>query len=213
MQPVRSMIRAIAFDVMDTLLRDPFREALEAATGRPLQEFIASRDPSAYPAFERGELDEDAYWAVYTRAGIDVDPAAFHRVRRAGTHWLPGMRELITELDGVVVRATASNYPHWIDELARTHLDGSFEHVVASCHLGVRKPDAGFFERLLEQIGHGPEQVLFLDDRPGNVEAAASFGLRAHRFTDAGSARAWIASQGVAVVRTDADPDAAEPSA
>ena len=196
---MHTVIRAIAFDVMDTLLRDPFREALEAATGRPLEEFIASRDPSAYPAFERGELDEAAYWAVYTRAGIDVDPAAFHRVRRAGTHWLPGMRELITELDGIVVRATASNYPHWIDELARTHLNGGFEHIVASCHLGVRKPDPAFFERLLEQIGHGPDHVLFLDDRPSNVEAAASFGLRAHRFTDAVSARAWIAAQGVAV--------------
>lgn len=203
MQPVRPMIRAIAFDVMDTLLRDPFREALEAATGRLLQELFASRDPSAYPAFERGELDEVDYWAAYGRAGIDVDPAAFHRVRRAGTHWLPGMRALVTDLDGVVVRATASNYPHWIDELARTHLDGGFEHIVASCHLGVRKPDPGFFERLLERIGHGPEHVLFLDDRSSNVEAAAAYGLRAHRFTDARSARAWIAAQGVAVCAAD----------
>ncbi len=206
---MRTVIRAIAFDVMDTLLRDPFREALRAATGRSLEELAASRDPSAYPAFERGELDEADYWAAYGRAGIDVDPAAFHRVRRAGTHWLPGMRELVADLEGVVVRATASNYPHWIDELAQTHLDRGFEHILASCHLGVRKPDHGFFERLVARIGHTPDEVLFLDDRASNVEAAASFGLRAHRFTDALSARAWIASQGVAVSTGEGDPGAA----
>jgi len=206
------MIRAIAFDVMDTLLRDPFREALEAATGLRLEELFAIRDASAYPAFERGELDEPAYWAAYGQAGIDVDPEAFHRVRRAGTTWLPGMRELVSDLDGIVVRATASNYPHWIDELARTHLHGDFEHILASCHLGVRKPDPGFFERLLERVGHGPDEVLFLDDRSSNVEAAASFGLRAHRFTDARSARVWIAAQGVAVSRGDGDPGAAAPT-
>ena len=208
MLPVRSMIRAIAFDVMDTLLRDPFREALVAATGRPLEELFAVRDASAYPAFERGELSETDYWSSYGRAGIEVDPAAFHRVRRAGTHWLPGMRQLVADLDGVVVRATASNYPHWIDELARTHLDGDFEHILASCHLGVRKPESGFFDRLLERIGHRPDHVLFLDDRPSNVEAAASVGLRAHRFTDAPSARAWIAAQGVAVSAVEGGSDA-----
>ena len=206
------MIRAIAFDVMDTLLHDPFREALEAATGRPLEELFAIRDASAYPAFERGELDEADYWAAYARVGIEVDPAAFHRVRRAGTHWLPGMRELLTELEGVVTRATASNYPHWIDELAQTHLDGNVEHILASCHLGVRKPDPGFFERLLERIGHGPDHVLFLDDRPSNVEAAASFGLRAHRFTDAISARAWIAAQGVAVSTVEGGSGGLDPA-
>ncbi len=199
--PERSspVIRAIAFDVMDTLLHDPFREALEAATGLPPAQLFSNRDPSAYPAFERGDLDEADYWAVYRRAGVDVDPVAFHRVRRAGTTWLPGMQALIADLDGVVARATASNYPCWIDELAVTHLDDGFEHIVASCHLGVRKPDRAFFVRLLERIGCTADEVLFLDDRANNVEAARACGVRAHHFTDAVSARAWIAGQGVPI--------------
>lgn len=198
------MITAIAFDVMDTLVRDPFREALAAATGHSLEELSRVRDPSAYPAFERGELDEASYWATYARAGVPADPAAFHRVRRAGTRWLPGMRALLADLDGVVLRATASNYPHWIEELAATHLDGVIDEVIASWHLGVRKPDVAFFGALLERLERSPDEVLFLDDRDRNVEAARVAGLRAHRFTDATAARAWIAAQGVRLVPAEA---------
>lgn len=194
------MITAIAFDVMDTLVRDPFREALVAATGRTLAELSRVRDRSAYPAFERGELDEEAYWATYVGAGVPVDPVAFHRVRRAGIRWLPGMRALLADLDGLVLRATASNYPHWIEELAATHLDSAVDEVIASCHLGVRKPESAFFRALLERLDRSADEVLFLDDREGNVEAAQAVGLRAHRFTDAGSARSWIAAQGVDLV-------------
>lgn len=190
-------VTTIVFDVMDTLLRDPFREALEAATGRPLRQVFDRRDPLAYPAFERGELDEAGYWAGYARAGIEVDPATFHRVRRAGTRWLPGMRALLEDLDGVLMRATGSNYPHWIDEVAREHLSGRVDQVIASCHLGARKPDPDFFERLLGRLGCAPEHTLFIDDRAANVEAARAVGLRAHRFTDADAARSWIGRQGV----------------
>src|SRR6056297_2574089 len=110
------MIRAIAFDVMDTLLYDPYREALEAALGgQPLAELRARRDPDLYPAFERGELTEDQYWAGHAAVGLDLDREAFHRVRRAGLYWLPGMRELIVALTGHVRLVTASNYPVWIE--------------------------------------------------------------------------------------------------
>lgn len=197
--PSTPPVRVVAFDVMDTVLRDPYREALEAATSLPLSALLARRDPSVYPAFERGELDEDTYWAHYTAAGLDVDPAAFHAVRRAGSRFLPGMAALLDELDGQVRRVTASNYPVWIEELATGPLAGRFEQVVASCHLGVRKPDASFFERLLDAVDAASHEVLFVDDRVENVEAARAIGLRAHRFTGAVALRAWLRGQGVAV--------------
>lgn len=191
------MVRAVAFDLMDTVLSDPFREALEAATGLELQELFARREASVYPAFERGELDEDAYWSHYADAGIDADRHTFHRVRRAGTGYLPGMAELLDELEGVVVRATASNYPVWVEELAHEHLTGRFEYVIASCHLGVRKPEADFYLGVLDRIGAAADDVLFVDDREVNVEAARDVGLRAHRFEDAVTLRTWLIDEGV----------------
>jgi HAD superfamily hydrolase (TIGR01493 family) len=204
--PVHRTVRAVAFDVMDTLVHDPFREALEAATGLPLAEVFARREPAVYPAFERGDIDEAAYWAHYDRAGIVVDPAEFHRVRRAGIRWLPGMATLLDELGPLVRRVTASNYPVWIDELAADHLGDRLDEIVASCHLGHRKPDPAFYRALLERLGLPADEVLFVDDRDENVLAAQEIGLRSHRFADAAGLRAWLADAGVAVARTDPGP-------
>jgi FMN phosphatase YigB (HAD superfamily) len=193
------VIAAIAFDLMDTVVRDPYREALEAATGLPIEQLFRRRSRSVYPALERGELSEAEYWAAYDAAGIEVDPGTFHRVRRDRTRWLPGMRELLADLDGVVLRATASNYPDWIEELATGMLAGSFERVLASCHLGARKPEPAFFAALLATLDLPASTVLFVDDREENVVAARTAGLAAHRFLGAGELRAWLIGHGVAL--------------
>jgi FMN hydrolase / 5-amino-6-(5-phospho-D-ribitylamino)uracil phosphatase len=190
-------IRAIAFDLMDTVVRDPFRDALEAATGLALDELLARRDPDVYPAFERGEIDEDAYWGHYERAGIDVDPQRFHEVRRAGTRWLPGMAALLEELDGVVLRVTASNYSRWVEQLADEVLGDRFDRVIASCHLGVRKPDERFYRAMLDRLRLSPAQVAFVDDRRVNVEGALAVGMEARRFVDAVDLRGWLVELGV----------------
>ncbi|MFP4635363.1 MAG: HAD-IA family hydrolase [Nitriliruptoraceae bacterium] len=197
------MIAAIAFDVMDTLLSDPFRAALHAATGLSLEQLSARRDPTVHPAFERGELDEEAYWRAFDAAGVVADRGAFHQARRDGTRWLPGMRELLDELDGRVLRVAATNYPVWIEELAAGPLAGRLELLVASCHLGVRKPDPAFYRGLLAQLELPPQRVLFVDDRPPNVAAARELGLLAHRFTDAATLRALLGDHGVLPRRSD----------
>lgn len=186
------MIRVVAFDVMDTLLHDPYREALRAATGLELSQLRDRRDPALYPAFERGELTEAAYWAGHREAGLHVDPAAFHRVRRARSTWLPGMQQLLAELAGRVHRVTASNYPVWIEELAAGSLAGHLDEVLASHHLGARKPDQAFYVRLLERLRVAAAEVAFIDDREANVAAAAEAGMAAHRFVDADGVRAWL---------------------
>ncbi len=190
-------IQAVAFDVMDTLLSDPFREALFAATGLELAELARRRDPALYPAFERGELTEADYWAHHATLGVEVDPEAFHRVRRAGTRWLEGMRELLLELEGRVLRVAASNYPVWIEELAAGPLAGVTDRVLASHHLGARKPDAAFYRALLERVDLDASVVAFVDDREENVVGATAVGMPAHHFTGASALRGWLAELGV----------------
>lgn len=191
-------VATVAFDLMDTLVRDPFREALRAATGRPLKELFSLRDAGIYPAFERGEIDEAAYWASYPRAGIEVDPDRFHQVRRAGTTWLPGMRELVLELRAAGVAVViASNYPYWLAEHAVGMLAGLCDEVVGSYQLGVRKPDPRFFERLLDRLDASPGTVAFVDDREVNLEGATAVGLAAVPAGDAAQVRRDLVCLGV----------------
>ena len=200
------MIRAVAFDVMDTLLTDPFRAALEAATGLSLQQLMTRRDPEVYPAFERGEISESAYWHHHAALGVEVDPAAFHAVRRTGTRWLPGMEHLLDELEGVVLRVGASNYPVWIEELIEGPLAGRLDRVLASCHLGARKPDQAFYDRLLARLGLPAAEVAFVDDREVNVVAAREVGMAAHLVAGEGVSaalgiRGHLADLGVPITR------------
>jgi putative hydrolase of the HAD superfamily len=51
-----------------------------------------------------------------------------------------------------------------------------------SCFVGVAKPKAAFFEKVVAQLGCDASAVLFLDDRAENVEAAKQAGLSATVF-------------------------------
>jgi putative hydrolase of the HAD superfamily len=57
-------------------------------------------------------------------------------------------------------------------------LDELFDDVVDSCEVGLRKPDERIYRLALERLGvDDPAEAVFLDDWPGNVEAARRFGM------------------------------------
>ena len=195
------MLDAVFFDLMGTVIYDPYLEALEAGTGMEITTAFQVRDPSAWPQFELGAIDEAEF---VRRFFADPDEGrvfnleAFTQVRRDGYRFLPGMAELLAELDGKVARYVASNYPVWIDEMSSTFdFPKLFDGVYASCHLRVRKPDPGFFTAMLDDLGLAPQQCLFVDDRGANVKAAEDVGLQAHLFEGAEGLRARLAAAGV----------------
>lgn len=188
----------VAFDLMDTLVHDPFREALLAATGLPAEVLFRKRDASAYPAFERGEIDEATYWSTFVAAGIPVDPDRFHEVRRARTRWLPGMRSLALQVRAAGCRVVvASNYPHWLAEHRDGLLTGVADDVIGSHDLGVRKPDEAFYRALVGRVDVRPEEVLFVDDRETNLDGARRVGLRTVLAAPAEALRDTLADHGV----------------
>ena len=59
------------------------------------------------------------------------------------------------------------------------------QRVFASGPLGVRKPDAGFFEAIERWSGLPATEILLIDDSDKNIVAAKSRGWQAFLFTDA----------------------------
>ena len=76
---------------------------------------------------------------------------------------------------------------------------GYFQHLVFSCYLKLAKPDPECFRAALGVLRAEPADVIFLDDRPDNVAAAATLGIRSARFTDGQTARADLAGYGVSL--------------
>lgn len=69
-----------------------------------------------------------------------------------------------------------------------------FDALHYSAALGATKPQREFYERVQARLpAAAPTDVIFLDDTPVNVEAAAAFGWRATHFRDAEDLRAALA--------------------
>jgi HAD superfamily hydrolase (TIGR01509 family) len=113
--------------------------------------------------------------------------------------FVDGMEQLLIELQQQRPRIWAlSNYSPWVETMrAELRLDRFFEGYVVSYATGVRKPCPDAYRRLLQQSGAAAGDVLFVDDRSANVEAALRLGLQATRFTDAGALRGELASRGL----------------
>lgn len=59
-----------------------------------------------------------------------------------------------------------------------------FDQVYASAHLGSRKPEQHFFQKLVNDLGSiAKEELLFWDDSPGHIAAAKAFGIRAELYS------------------------------
>lgn len=57
-----------------------------------------------------------------------------------------------------------------------------FDHWVASCEIGMRKPEPEIYAFAAKQAGVRPEAAIYIDDRPELVEAGRSAGLKAIRY-------------------------------
>lgn len=74
---------------------------------------------------------------------------------------------------GVDTYATAQGVYDFLKEFDAEFISG---------HLGVMKPDAAIYERLERDTGVAPGALLFADDRPDNIAAAAARGWQTHLF-------------------------------
>ena len=76
----------------------------------------------------------------------------------------------------------------------RTHgLDQHFDEVFNTASIGVAKPEHGAFHFVTNALEVEPHQVFFTDDRPDNIEAAASLGFVTHHFTGVEGLRTALA--------------------
>ena len=71
----------------------------------------------------------------------------------------------------------------------------SFKGLFLSYEMHMLKPGAEIFHKAIEVSGHKPEEILFIDDSPSNVQGAALVGIRSALFKQGGSLRALIKSK------------------
>ena len=118
--------------------------------------------------------------------GVSIDVDEWVRLRRLGmTPWPESIAavERASELGQVTL---LTNNGALVSRHLRTlapELIGVFgDHLHTSSDYFARKPNPVVFERVLEKYGVAASDAFFADDRPKNVEGAASVGIEAHLF-------------------------------
>lgn len=53
-----------------------------------------------------------------------------------------------------------------------------FEELFLSYKMGVAKPSKEIYDRMIRKTGIAPQETLFIDDSPANIETAASMGFQ-----------------------------------
>lgn len=191
--------RIVLFDVMDTLVRDPFREDMPRFFGMSLAEMISAKHPRAWIEFELGAWDEARFLENFFADARAFDHRGFRECVFDGYELLPGIEPILDALRAASVELhTASNYPCWWREIeARTRLSRYVSWSFVSSELGARKPDARFFDAMIAHLGSSPAECLFVDDQPRNCDAARALGFDAIRFEGADALRAELARRGL----------------
>jgi 2-haloacid dehalogenase len=72
-----------------------------------------------------------------------------------------------------------------------------FRDIVVSGEVKLLKPDPAIYYLALDRFRLRPTDVLFIDDRIINVEAAEAVGMRAHLFTTAEDLRERLKAEGL----------------
>ncbi len=187
----------IAFDLMDTVVRDPFFSEIASRLGGSLD----ALDAAAWADFELGRIDEETYLGRMLHPGrsCPLAPRAIRDLILASYRYLEGMEPLLVELAASgVARWAFSNYPVWLERArAALSLDRHFAGYAVSYQLGARKPEREAFLGLAARCGVPLERCLLVDDREPNVAAARALGMPAHRFEGAAALRLELRALGL----------------
>jgi HAD superfamily hydrolase (TIGR01509 family) len=190
---------AIFFDIMDTLVYNPFFKEIPAFFGVTHEELLRRKHPTSWIEFERGTIPEAEYFRRMFADGSRFDEARFRTCVAAAYRWVDGMEDCLAEIHRAGNRIHAlSNYPSWyrtIEEKLR--LSRYLQWTSVSCNTGVRKPAPEAFLGAANLAGRPPENCLLIDDSAENCAGAAAVGMRAIRFRGAGELRRELAGLGL----------------
>jgi HAD superfamily hydrolase (TIGR01509 family) len=88
---------------------------------------------------------------------------------------------------GIEVWCLSNDLAEWAKKLRdKFKLARYFRGFIISGDIGLRKPDPAIFRHLLGQMGANADDVVFVDDNPKNLDAAAELGFKTILFNARG---------------------------
>lgn len=143
-------------------------------------------------------------WAELDRGTMDKESALRNAEKRSGISYDRLKKILDITPDFLAPKSETIDLIHRIKEKGHklfilsnmhhdsmNHLDRTysflelFDGKVASCRVGLVKPEEEIYEYLLNAFSLAPEETVFIDDMKENVDAASRLGIHPIQFKDA----------------------------
>ena len=182
--------------------RESRKEA--AAAFRLDWEEFEDRHELSFPAFDTGRITLNDY----------LGRTLFHRPRAfsreeftafmfAQSKEYPEVRAILDKVtdSGKYFVGAINNEPLELNQfrIAAFHLRRNFLVFFSSCYVRSRKPEEMIFRVALEVSQRPPEQCLFIDDRPLNLEMPRRLGMNTIHHQNAEQLRSELGKYGVEV--------------
>jgi len=173
------MIRALIFDCFGVLYSDG-RRHIENLCPLDRQEELRSlyrqsdygylgRDEFVAAVSELSGISRDEFLAIETEEYVRNQPLVDFIRQKKAQHKI-----------GVLSNVGEAFFESLFSEQERQEL---FDEIVLSSKVGVMKPSQEIYELTVARLGLLPEECVFIDDQPKNVEGARLAGLQSLLFT------------------------------
>lgn len=156
----------------------------------------------AWQSAKIGRMTSTAYWREMMGA-LGLDPSGDLHAFRSGLF----EGEQINQAVVAIAEQLHYRYPLALLSNAMDDLEWLLEHtfrlhhlfrvVINSATVGVAKPEPRAYQLALDGLRLQPAEVLFIDDKPRNIEAAEQLGIPSILFTTAPALAADLRERGL----------------
>ncbi|XP_052135753.1 flavin mononucleotide hydrolase 1, chloroplatic [Oryza glaberrima] len=189
----------LLFDVMDTVVRDPFYHHIPAFFQMSMKELLESKHPTAWSEFEMGLIDENELAKKFFNDGRSFDLEGLKACMVRAYEYIDGVEDILYSLKQNNYEVHAfTNYPVWYQLVEeKLKLSKYLSWTFCSCTVGKRKPSPDFYLHAVDHLNVDPASCIFIDDRMTNIEAALSVGMVGLQFKNAEVLKKDLCSLGV----------------
>lgn len=141
-------------------------------------------------AYDRGDLNAVSYWhRIAEDYKITLSDEALHDLIDADVHmWSRLNQPMVDWLHRLqqtgVKTGLLSNIGDAMAHGLRAKFDwmGAFAHAIYSYEHNLAKPEHAIYRKAAEGLGCPADGILFIDDKPENIEAARAVGMKAIQY-------------------------------
>jgi len=180
-------IKGVVFDYGRVLTVEQDSSAVDemaAICGVPMESFLKGYWDYRL-AYDRADLDVNEYWVNRMKTfGVNLTPEQIAKIvvvdSKSWSRLNPLSVEWVKQLQATGFQlAVLSNMPLDLKNYLVAHLDlfSHFQHLIFSCDVHLVKPEPEIYQRCLNALQLDPQEILFLDDKIENIEAAQKLGI------------------------------------